>query len=404
MPIFQFEAYDLLGKLTRGSVEADSERDARNQLRQQQMTPLKVVLLDNEAQISSSWQMFGHRLSHAELTMLTFQMATLLQAGLNIVQTLSAMLEQCEDKTTAAVLSAMRADVQAGQSLSAAMSRFARSFPEIYRAIVQAGEASGQLSRVMQGLALYTESRQTLAQNIQSATVYPILVALVAISVISGLLIYVVPQVAEVFQQSHQTLPLLTRLLIGLSQSLQLTWPYLFALLLLCTGLGWYGLQQPHIRFRWHLTLLKLPLFGALIRSFNTARFAHALGIMLGSGVPIIQALTAASRTLANLPMRQALEQATTLVHDGMPLSQALKLQQIFPPILYHLIANAEATGQLDQMLQRTAEQQSKMVEHQVTTMTNLLEPAMILLMGLVVLLIVLAILLPMLEMQQLIR
>jgi len=406
MAVFKFEALDMEGKVSRGTVEGDTIRLARSRLRDMQLTPLKVEALGDEAAgLSRTRSLFErHGLSSAELSLVTHQISTLLTAGLTVNQALTAIIEQSENEYTKEILVSIRSEVLSGNTLSRALGKYPQAFPDIYRAIIHAGEESGELPKVTQRLAEYTESRNILKQKVLLAFIYPALVTTVALLVISGLLIYVVPQVVGVFEQSRQVLPLLTRMLIAISDFLRMTWPYLLVVFVLSVWGVRKALEQDALKYRWHEQQLKLPLIGPLVRGLNTARLASTLAILVGSGVPIISAMQAAARIVGNLPMRNAIDEAIALVRDGTPLSRALKTRNLFPPILIHLIASAEATGKLDQMLESAAMQQQREVENRVSIMTGLLEPVLILVMGVVVLAIVLAILLPIIEMNQLIK
>lgn len=405
MAAFKFEAMDSTGKIAKGIVEGDSMRLARGRLRDMQLMPLKVELLAEELEASTSWARFTQpKLTSSEVCLITRQISTLLTAGLTVDQVMGAVIEQSENAYAKEVMQGIRAEVLAGNTLSRAFAKYPKIFPDIYRAIVYAGEASGELDKVMLRLAEYTESRNMLKQKMIVAFIYPALVTVVALLVISGLLIYVVPQVVNAFEQSHQRLPWLTLALIALSDFLRVAWPYLLMLLFSTVWAVRTLLKREAIRFRWHQKCLKLPLIGALIRGLNTARLASTLAILVGSGVPIVTSLKAAAQIISNLPMQQAVNQAINMVRDGMPLSRALKTGQLFPPILIHLIASAEATGRLDQMLESAAAQQAREMENRISVLTALLEPVLILLMGAMVLTIVLAILLPIIEMNQLVK
>lgn len=405
MAVFKFEALDATGKLNKGTIEGDTVRLARSRLRDMQLTPLKVDALEDDSAAGSTLQLFSkRRFTSSELSLVTRQISTLLTAGLTVDQALSAIVEQSDTDYTKEVMQDVRAEVMSGSTLSRALAKYPKIFPDIYRAIVYAGEESGELAKVTLRLAEYTESRNLLKQKVIMALVYPSIVTIVAISVISGLLIYVVPQVVSAFEQSKQTLPLLTRALIGLSDFLRATWPYLLGLIAIAIFATKKALKNVQIRFQWHEKLLNLPLVGPLVRGLNTARLASTLAMLVGSGVPIINAMKASTQIIGNLPMRQAVEEAIELVRDGTPLSKALKTRQLFPPILIHLISSAEATGKLDQMLESAAAQQSREMENRIGILTALMEPVLILIMGVMVLTIVLAILLPIIEMNQLIH
>lgn len=405
MPVFKFEALDASGKLSKGTVEGDTVRLARSRLRDMQLAPLKVEALQDVSELEASLSFLNRRrFSSAELSLVTRQISTLLTAGLTVDQALSAIVEQAENEYTKEVMQDVRAEVMSGSTLSRALAKYPNIFPDIYRAIVYAGEESGELAKVTLRLAEYTESRHVLKQKVVMAFIYPALVTIVALLVIGGLLVYVVPQVVSAFEQSKQTLPFLTRALIALSDLLRVTWPYLLGLILLAIVLAKKALKNPQIQFKWHAQWLNWPLVGPLVRGLNTARLASTLAILVGSGVPIISALKAAAQIMSNLPMRQAVEEAIDQVRDGTPLSKALKKRQLFPPILIHLISSAEATGQLEHMLESAAAQQSREMENRIGMLTALMEPLLILVMGVMVLGIVLAILLPIIEMNQLIK
>jgi general secretion pathway protein F len=407
MAAFSYEALDIAGNTLRGVIESDSLRQARTNLRESGLTVLAVEAVSQDSLRSTSgrhWQWRRGKLSTTQLSMLTRQMATLLDAGLTLEQALNALIEQSEDETSSQVLAGVRTEVMAGHTLAQAMGRYETIFPDIYRALVKAGEASGELSRVMLRLADYTESRQALQQKVGLAFVYPAIVTFVALLVVGGLLIYVVPQVVSVFQQSHQTLPLLTRLLIGLSALLQSLWPYMMLLVIASVFIARFFLRRDEIRNQWHLYLLRLPVLGRLLRGVNSARMASTLSILAGSGVPLLVSLHAASGVVNNLPMRRALEEASKKVREGVTLSRALGVSGLFPPILIHLISSGEASGRLDAMLERASEQQEREVSNYLSILTALLEPVLILVMGAVVLIIVLAILMPIIEMNQMVH
>jgi general secretion pathway protein F len=406
MSAFRYEAIDSDGRSARGVIEADGLRQARARIRELGLVVVKVDAVTQETLHTGSGQRWRLRrgISSAQLSMITRQLATLLEAGLPLEQSLNALIEQSEDESVHQILAGVRSELLAGRTLAQAMGIYTSVFPDIYRALIKAGETSGELGHVMLRLADYTESRQVLRQNVVLAFVYPAIVTVVALGVVLGLLIYVVPQVVSVFQQSQQTLPLLTRLLIGLSSALQAAWMYL----LLALGGGIFMvrtlLKREEIRYQWHLRLLRLPMLGRLVRGLNTARMASTLAILAGSGVPLLISLQAAAGVVTNLPMRRALEEAAKKVREGVTLSRALAVSGLFPPILVHLIASGESSGKLDAMLDRAATQQEQEIGNYTSVLTSLLEPVLILVMGGVVLTIVLAILMPIIEMNQMVR
>jgi general secretion pathway protein F len=347
---------------------------------------------------------------------LTRQLASLLGAQLPVADALTVMVEQSEKQSVRELMASIRTDVLSGTSLSRALARHPRQFPDIYRALIAAGEESGKLGTVLASLADYIEERARLSQKITLAFIYPAVVTLVALAVVIGLLTYVVPQVVQVFANTKQALPFLTRALIALSDFAR-HWGWLVALVALATAFGVRRmLQVDAIKLRWHQRILTLPVLGVLSRSLNTARFASTLAILAGSGVPMLRAMQAAGETLTNVAMRLRVLDATQRVREGFSLARALRVDddgndkggsralRLFPPVLIHLIASGEATGQLPEMLRRAADIHSREAERRAMFFTSLLEPALILAMGLIVLLIVLAILLPIIEINQLAR
>ena len=406
MAAFRFEAVDALGKVKRGVVEADTVRLARSRLRDMQLTPLKVNALheDKSAGPNTSGVRLRGSVSSYELGLLTRQFSTLLNAGLNIEQSLAAIAEQMEKPMIREILLGVRSGVVAGSALSISMASYPQVFPDIYRALIHAGEESGELAKVLERLAAYTESRHAMKQKVIAAFIYPALVTLTAVLVVGTLLIYVVPQVVGVFQQSKQALPLLTQIMIFISDFLRHTWLYLIGVFVAALSVFKQSLKNEATCYRWHLTLLKIPVLGKLLRSLNTSRLASTLSILVGSGVPLMTSLQAAARIVTLMPMQAAIKEATDTVRDGGVLSRALRDSGQFPPILIHLIANAEATGELGKMLESAAVQQENEVNNKLTILTSILEPVLILAMGGMVLMIVLAIMLPIIEIKQLIH
>lgn len=402
---FEYLALDGTGREVKGVIEGDTDRQARQILRERGLTPLEVGLIESQEPAgrarSFSWR---RGLSRNDLALLTRQFATLARAGLPLEQCLNVLIEQNESVSVRNVLAAVRARVLEGQSLARSLAGVPRAFPDIYRAMVEAGEQSGRLAEVLERLADYTEQREVLHQKVALAFVYPVIVSVVALGVVGLLLVYVVPQVTRVFVNLGQALPWPTRLLIGMSDVVRaggLLWPAAFAALAIAVPLA---LRNPGLRYAWHLRLLGMPLVGRLVRGVNAARFADTLGILTASGVPLLPALQSAVTVMSNLPMRSAVEDAVRRVSEGGGLAHALGRARIFPPLVIHLIASGEASGKLDTMLARAAEAQAREMENWLRWLTALLEPALILAMGMVVLFVVIAILLPIFEMNQLIK
>jgi len=291
-----------------------------------------------------------------------------------------------------------------GQSLSHSLAEFPKAFPQIYRAMIEAGEHSGRLGDVLERLADYTENRESLRDKVMIAFIYPALVTVVAIAVVGLLLVYVVPQVTRVFANLGQTLPLVTRILIAMSDFVRASGVFWLAGFVVALVAGAFLLRDEGRRRRWHGWLLRLPVAGRLIRTVNAARFSDTLGILTASGVPLLTSLQSAAAVVTNLPMRAAVDEAVRRVREGGALAPALGAAKLFPPLVIHLIASGEATGRLDTMLARAAEAQSRELENWIRGLTALLEPLLILAMGGVVLFVVVAILLPIFEMNQLVR
>jgi len=401
MEAFQYQALDAAGRTVSGVVQADTARQARMQLRAQGLLPSMIGQVNARERARKAW---ARAISPAELSLATRQMATLLASGLTMEQALNALIEAATEPVTREVLTGVKTEVTAGSSLAGALGAYEKSFPDFYRALVHGGEESGALPIVLQHLADYLDARQALKQKTGLALLYPILVTIVALSIVTGLLVYVVPQVVQVFQQSRQSLPLLTRALIALSNFLRGAWPYIVVII----GGGFAGarvaLRRDAARRTWHALLLRMPWLGPLIRGVDTSRFASTLAILVGGGVPLLSALASAARVMTNMVLREAVERAIGRVREGAGLARALGETRAFPPLLIHLVASGEVSGKLEQMLNRAAHLETQALERRLVVFLTLLEPVMILVMGGVVLMIVLAILLPIIEINQLVH
>ncbi|SFF68937.1 type II secretion system protein F (GspF) [Duganella sp. CF458] len=406
MPAFRYEAVDAAGATKKGVVNADSARSARADLRSQGLVPIKVdaIAAQVDASGATSRRGFGEKLSTTELALFTRQLASLLEAGLPLEQAFTALLEQAERPYVRDLVASIRSEVMGGSSLSDVLSRHPRDFQEIYRALVASGEQIGQLSRVLSRLADYIERRNALVQKVKLAFTYPAIVTVVAFLIVIFLLTYVVPQIVSVFANTKQKLPLLTVIMLAISDFVR---SYGFAMLGILVAGGFVVrrmLQNPEIKLRWHTWLLTAPLYGKFERSLNTSRFASTLAITTGSGVPILRALETSRDTLSNVAMRDLVEQASDSVREGASLARSLSAQKHFPPMLIHMIRAGEITGELPAMLDRAASAQEADLERRTLTIAGLLEPMLILAMGVVVLLIVLAVLMPIIEINQLVR
>jgi len=401
MESFRYEALDATGRAVSGVVQADTPRQARAQLRAQGLLPSAIDLVRARERARQPW---ARGISSDELSLVTRQMATLLASGLTMEQSLSALIEEASSPMTREVLGGVKSEVTAGLSLAGALGSYDRSFPDFYRALVHGGEESGALPTVLQHLADYLDARQALKQKTSLALLYPVLVTLVAVSIVTGLLVFVVPQIVQVFQQSRQSLPLLTRGLIGLSDFLRAAWPYIAVGVIGSAVALRAALRRDGPRRSWHALLLRTPWLGPLVRGVNTSRFASTLAILVGGGVPLLSALNSGARVMSNVVMREAVEASIERVREGESLARSLGATRVFPPLMIHLVASGELSGKLEQMLQRAAQLETQALERRLAVFLTLLEPVMILVMGGVVLMIVLAILLPIIEINQLVH
>ncbi len=403
MAAFEYEAVDGAGRAVKGVMEGDAGRRVRDLLREKGLVPIRVASIQKERVGRRPFRWQGG-LKGGELALLTRQFATLVRAGLPIEEGLQALTEQNESARTRKILAAVRTQVREGRSLAHALGDFPGSFPPLYRHLVEAGEQSGKLPVVLERLADYTEQRQALTQKVWVAFLYPALVAVVAMAIVGGLLVYVVPRIAQVFVESGARLPWATRALIAISRAARaggILWP---AGLLAVPAAGRMVLRRRARRAAWQGLLLRAPLLGRLIRGLNAARLASTLGILTSSGVPLLMALDTALQVVTNLPMQMAVEEARRRVREGGSLGRSLGRSKLFPPLVIHMIGSGEASGSLDAMLARAAEAQTRELEAFVSALTALIEPVLILVTGGMVLFIVLAILLPVFDMNQLVR
>ena len=404
MGAFEFTALDERGRERKGVLEGDAPRQIRQQLRERGWVPVSVAEISQAQQEGARGLLaFRQRINATDLALITRQFATLVRSGLPIEEALRAVSQQCEKARLKNLLLAVRSRVMEGHPLAVALADFPRVFSDLYRATISAGEQSGHLDLVLERLADYTENRQALRDKIVQALIYPVLVVAVAILVVAGLMTYVVPQIIQVFENMGQELPPLTRGLIAVSDFTRDSGPLVAALLaVLFIGLR-LVLRRPGPRRRFHRLLLALPLLRHLVRGLNAARFARTLSILSASGVPVLEALRISAEVVTNLPMREAVEAAARQVREGSSLHRALERSGCFPPMTVHLIASGEASGQLEVMLERAATSQERELESLMQTLLGLFGPLVILVMGGIVLLIVLAMLLPIINLNQLV-
>ncbi|WP_440224083.1 type II secretion system inner membrane protein GspF [Dokdonella sp. MW10] len=402
MPAFAYQALDSSGKTQRGVLQGDTARGVRATLRERGLNPLAVDEVDERRGSRGAFARRG--LTGTQLALLTRQLSTLVRAGLPIDEALGALAEQDDNERQRALTVALRARVMEGASLAQAMGGFPDSFPEIFRASVAAGEQSGHLDTVLAKLADYAEARDELRQKVLGALAYPILLTLVAIAVVAGLLTWVVPQIVGVFQGMQQALPLATRMLIAISDVLR-DWGVLILVgIVAALVAARLALRNDTRRLRWHALQLRLPLVGRLVRAANTTRAARTLALLAGAAVPLLDALAIAAQVVPNLPMREALRRAAVRVREGSGFARALGETGQFPPVALRLVASGEKSGELPRMLEEAAAQQQRDLDRWLTLLTTALGPAVILLVGGMVLFIVLAILLPVFNINQMVR
>jgi general secretion pathway protein F len=405
MGAFQYTALDAGGRERKGVIEGDSPRHVRALLREKQLLALDVApAAESESGRGNGGLSFRKGASTADVALLTRQLATLSRAGLPLEEALLAVSQQTEKPRVQGILLGVRGKVMEGHTLADGLGDFPRVFPEIYRATVSAGEQSGHLDAVLERLADYTESRDILRQRIMGALLYPIVLSIMCLGIVSGLLVYVVPKVVEVFESSKASLPFMTRMLIGFSDFLRDFGIWIVLALVAGGVLFVRALRNPEFRRRYHRWLLTLPVIGRLVRGFNTARFTRTFSILAGSAVPVLEALRIAGEVVTNLPMRDAVTEAAQRVREGAPIGRSLAQSKLFPPMTIHLISSGESSGELESMLERAAISQERELDGILTAFVGLLGPGLIVVMGLFVMGIVFAMLMPIFEMNNLIR
>ena len=411
MPAYSFEAMQSDGKVRRGVIEADTARSARSMLRTQALVPLAVNAVSNggatEGAAPSLLQtnLFGGRVFNStRLSIWTRQLAGLVAAGLPLERALTALSDEAEDEKQRNLVAALRSEVNGGSSFGRALAQHPREFEPIYTAVIGAGEQSGHLGLVLERLADDLEERQTLKSKLMAAALYPAIVTLVAIVIVMFLVGYVVPQVANVFAGTKRALPFLTVAMLAMSDLVRsYGWAILGALVLIAFGAR-LALRNEAFRENFDAATLTIPVVGRLARDYNAARFASTLAMLAGAGLPILKALQAAAETLSNRAMRADALDALLLVREGAPLASALAQKKRFPGLVSMFARLGEQTGQLPVMLQRAAAQLSNEVQRRAMALATILEPLLIVAMGLVVMLIVLAVLLPIIQLNQFVK
>ncbi|TFZ03571.1 type II secretion system inner membrane protein GspF [Ramlibacter humi] len=404
MPAYSFEALDAGGATRKGVVEADSAKSARSQLRGQQLVPLQVQVLGDSRAGAGPRRWTRRVFNSTQLTVWTRQLAGLVGSGLQLERALTALAEEAPSEPERNLVAALRAEVNAGSTFAAALAHFPREFSDIYIAVVSAGEQSGHLGMVLERLADDLENRQALKSKLTGAALYPAIVTVVALAIVVFLVTYVVPQVANVFAGTKRSLPFLTTAMLALSAFFR-SWGWMMLGTLLVVGLVLRGaLRNEAFREKFDASWLGIPVLGRLSRGYNSAQFGNTLAMLTGAGVPILKALQAAAETLNNRAMRADAMDALVLVREGAPLASALAQKKRFPGLLSMFARLGEQTGQLPVMLQRAANQLGSEVQRRAIQLATVLEPLLIVTMGMVVMLIVLAVLLPIIQLNQWVR
>lgn len=398
MGAYHYQALKQNGGNTKGVIEADSERQARQLLRERGLVPVHISPLASQKVASSKT-----KIAASDLSLFTRQLATLLAAGIPVEESLRGVSEQTEKDKVREVIIGVRSKVLEGYGLAQAMTQYPNAFPELYRATVGSGEQTGKLDLVLEKLADYTEKQQQTKQKVQQALIYPIIMIIVSISIISFLLTFVVPKIIEVFSNSGQSLPFMTQVLINISNGVKSYGLYFLIAFVIVVLAFKRSLKNANVKFAWHRFLLKIPFISYLAKTINVARYIHTFGILFASGVSVLETMRVSASLVTNTIMRQTLDLATTRVREGGGISEALKETRYISPMALHLIASGEKSGQISNMMERSASSLDDDVNRIIDTTLTLLEPMVILLMGAVVLFIVLATLLPIFSMEQLV-
>jgi general secretion pathway protein F len=403
MGAFEYTALDAAGKKKKGVLEGDTARLVRQQLRDKGWTPLTVEEVAQKISAQQRKGGFGSGISAADLALLTRQLATLVRSALPLEEALQAAAQQSEKERIKSLLLAVRARVMEGHTFADGLTDFPHVFSELYRATVAAGEQSGHLDTVLERLADYTEIRQAMRQKIMTAMFYPLALVGVAVSVVVFLVTYVVPQVVKVFADSGKDLPLPTQILISTSDFLRDNGLYLLGAIILGLITFNFMMRREGFRYSVHLVLLRMPFIRRLVRGVSAGRFTRTLSILAGSGVPVLEAMRISAQVITNLPMRESVVEAANRVREGSNIYRALEKSGYFPPMTLHLIGSGEAAGKLEEMLERAAQNQEREIEGVISFTMSAMEPLIIVVMGVAVLFIVVSILMPILEMNNLV-
>lgn len=406
MTAYRYRALNADGKLVKGFIEGDSERQVRGQLRSQSLRPVEVAQANRSAANTASWRpsFLQPRISPGDLAMVTRQLATLVQSNLPLDEALQAAAEQTRSSRIKGMLLQVRSRVSEGYTLAYAMGEFPLVFNEMYRAMVNAGEHAGYLGPVLEQLADYTEQRQYTGQKLKMAMIYPFILVGVAIAVVVALMVFVVPELVGIFAHSQRELPLLTRSLIAASDFFRDWGLWLLGGLVVFLLLVRRLLRDEGRKTAWHRFLLRVPGLSRLLVAMDTARFASTLSILMASGVPLLDALRIAGQVLTNRVLRRDSREVAERVAEGSTLHRALRQSGRFPPMMVHMVASGETSGELETMLERSASNQERELEMTLGTVMALFEPLLVVVMGGMVLLIVLAILLPIFDLNTMVK
>lgn len=405
MAAFSYKALTTAGRNQQGVLEADTARQVRQQLREKGLIPVEVEqVAEKEKRQGGGFSLFKPRISASDLALLTRQLATLVESALPIEEALLAVAEQSEKPRQKNMMMAVRSKVVEGHGLAESMAEFPHVFDQLYCAMVAAGEKSGHLDTVLNRLADYTERRQQTRSQIVQAMIYPSLMLFFAFGIVMLLLTVVVPRIVGQFDHMGQDLPTITQVLISVSEWLQAYGLVLIAVFMLLMVVMQRVLQQPAMKLRYHKFILKLPLIGKVSRGLNTARFARTLSILTASAVPLLEAMRISSDVLENLHIRNAVSEAAVNVKEGSSLRAALEQTKMFPPMMMHMIASGERSGELQQMLSRAADNQDREFEALVGVSLKVFEPLLIVSMAAIVLFIVMAILQPILALNNMVN
>jgi general secretion pathway protein F len=405
MAAFEYVVLDANGKQSKGVMEADSARQLRQMLRDRGLMPLEVAPASERSKHKDSGFSlnFSRRMSALDRVLFTRQLATLIASSLPIEEALSAVAQQTERQHVSALILGIRSKVLEGHSLASSLREYPNSFSDLYCSSVAAGEQSGFLDKVLDNLSDYLERQFESTRNVEMALFYPVALLLLAFAIVGALMVYIIPDMIAVIEDTGQSLPWFTVLLIGITNVLKdFWWAILLAIGLVVAVIRW-ALSQPNLRLRWDKQKFSMPLIRRISRSANAARYANTLAILTGAGVPLVEAMNIASEVVSNTHLKRRLQEATQTVSEGMSLRVSLEQVGQFPPMLLHMVGSGEQSGELDMMLSRVAAYQQAEVERIVSTIVKMFEPAMLLIMGGVVLFIVMAVLLPILSMNQLV-